>query len=435
MADHDLTPKLIKYMDRHQVLNLLTFLEEKNIYKMEDILKSKLDLVSKTKMVDTAAEIYKMLNKTKKVPKETEELRKKVVADLEKDNTSKGLLGVLRQEDLVMKLKEEQNFHMEYLAAEYDVKESDLTDLYTSAKFQFDCGQYCRAAELLYCFRELSSNEEQCFWALWGKLAAEILLQNWEAALEDVKELKEQIDKRVFTDHLKQLQQRTWLIHWSLFIWFSVDNGLAEMTEFFFSDKILNTIQTNCPHILRYLTIATIINKRRTQTRKKNFLKDVVRLLLQEQGAHSDPTTEFLLAIYRDFDFELAHQKLKVCEQVVKNDFFLDQNGIGDEFLASARLLMLETYCKVHKCIDITELAARLDIEGDLQPEVMKLIRECRVEAKIDSEKNQVVMTTSSPSIHKHISDFEKVKLLANRSRQVAIQVEKKYAMLEEKDM
>jgi len=33
--------------------------------------------------------------------------------------------------------------------------------------------------------------------ALWGKLAAEILMQNWEAALEDLNKLKDVIDSAV----------------------------------------------------------------------------------------------------------------------------------------------------------------------------------------------------------------------------------------------
>lgn len=427
MAQYDLTPQLIKYMDRHQVLNLLTFLQEKKLYKREDLLRSKFELVSKTKMVDTTKQEYKLLHKTDTIPKALEELRDQVVNELV--NFSSPLWDLLRKEDLVSQLKEQQQFNMEHLISEYKIEEQDLATLYTSAKFQFDCGQYPQAAEMLYSFRELSKNEEKSFWALWGKLAAEILMHNWEAAHEDLKELKDAIDKRVFVDHLEQLQQRTWLIHWSLFVWFSFENGLGLMTEFFFSDKLLNTIQTNCPHILRYLAVAAIINKRR-----KNILKDVVRLLTQEKAAHSDPVTEFLLSIYTEFDFELAHTKLKECEVVVANDFFLDQNGVGQDFMKQARLLMFETYCRVHKCIDINELGARLDVKGELQPEIMQLIQECKVEAKIDSNKNQVVMTTGNPSIYQQITEFEKVKLLANRSRQVAIQIEKKYTMLEDKE-
>lgn len=35
--------------------------------------------------------------------------------------------------------------------------------------------------------------------ALWGKLAAEILMQNWDAALDDLNKLKDVIDSSVIT--------------------------------------------------------------------------------------------------------------------------------------------------------------------------------------------------------------------------------------------
>jgi hypothetical protein len=46
-------------------------------------------------------------------------------------------------------------------------------------------------------FRALSRNEELIFLALWGKLAAEILLVQWEDAVKDLHALRDQIDSRV----------------------------------------------------------------------------------------------------------------------------------------------------------------------------------------------------------------------------------------------
>ena len=38
--------------------------------------------------------------------------------------------------------------------------------------------------------------------AIWGKLACEILMQNWDVALEDLKRLKETIESSVSYHHL-----------------------------------------------------------------------------------------------------------------------------------------------------------------------------------------------------------------------------------------
>ena len=139
--------------------------------------------------------------------------------------------------------------------------------LYRFAKFQFECGNYSAAADYLYHFRTLSTNQDKNFSALWGKFAAEILMQNWDAAMEDMKEIIEAKVRRNFprfyylnifvsqnfVSPLKQLQQRTWLIHWSLFVFFNHPNGRNGIVDLFFQDRYLNAIQTNCPHILRYL--------------------------------------------------------------------------------------------------------------------------------------------------------------------------------------
>jgi len=49
-----------------------------------------------------------------------------------------------------------------------------------------------------------------------------------------------------------------------------------ELPAVFSCFRYLNTIQTVCPHILRYLTTAVIINKRR-----KTVLKDLVKVIQQ----------------------------------------------------------------------------------------------------------------------------------------------------------
>jgi hypothetical protein len=45
-------------------------------------------------------------------------------------------------------------------------------------------------------------------------------------------------------------------------------------------------------------------------------LKDLVRVLQQEQYNYRDPITEFLESLYVNFDFEGAQLKLRECETV-----------------------------------------------------------------------------------------------------------------------
>ena len=61
--------------------------------------------------------------------------------------------------------------------------------------------------------------------------------------------------------------------------------------------------------------------------------------------------TSFLKELYIEFDFEAAQKELTLAEEVVKNDFFL--NEFKDEFLDNARYLISEAYCRIHQKIDI----------------------------------------------------------------------------------
>jgi len=275
-------------------------------------------------------------------------------------------------------------------------------------KYHFDCGNYSMAGDNLFYYRQLSSNPEKNFGALWGKLAAEILTQNWETALDDMNKLKDVIDSKTFASPLVQLQHRTWLIHWSLFIFFNHPNGRNLIIDMFLQEKYLNAIQMTSPHILRYLTTAVITNKKR-----RNVLKDLIKVIQQEAYTYRDPITEFLECLFGNFDFEGAQQKLRECEKVLLNDFFLV--ACRDEFIENARLFIFETYCRIHQSIDIGMLAEKLNMD-QTQAErwIVNLIRNAKIDAKIDSANNRVIMGTQYPSIYQQV--IEKTKTLAFRS-------------------
>ncbi len=70
--------------------------------------------------------------------------------------------------------------------------------MYTLARCKFDCGKYVDAANYLYHFRLLSKDEEKCYLAAWGKVAAEVLLYaDAETSKSDLQELRDLIDKKV----------------------------------------------------------------------------------------------------------------------------------------------------------------------------------------------------------------------------------------------
>lgn len=68
MANYDLTSRIAPHLDRHLVFPLLEFLQERQLYDDDEILKAKIELLSQTNMVDYAMDIHKSLYHTDDVP-------------------------------------------------------------------------------------------------------------------------------------------------------------------------------------------------------------------------------------------------------------------------------------------------------------------------------------------------------------------------------
>ncbi|MEQ2183201.1 Eukaryotic translation initiation factor 3 subunit E-A, partial [Goodea atripinnis] len=159
-----------------------------------------------------------------------------------------------------------------------------LDTLYRYAKFQYECGNYSGAAEYLYFFRVLvPSTDRNALSSLWGKLASEILMQNWEAAMEDLTRLRETIDNNGASEHQllrRALQGKECR---GVFFTFSPPCVCVSFSSHVSGGSVfsryLNAIQTMCPHILRYLTTAVITNK--DVRKRRQVMKDLVKVIQQ----------------------------------------------------------------------------------------------------------------------------------------------------------
>merc|ERR1712136_278121 len=189
-------------------------------------------------MVDFAMDVFKHLYPDKDVPKELKEKRTAVVAELKRQQQAvQPITEILGKEEVMKQIETSRDGRQlfETLAKDHKFKSEYLDDLYDYAKFQYECGNYSGASEYLYFHRVLAPPSDKNFMnALWGKLASEILMQNWEAALEEVNRIKEIIDAGGAVggmslggmgNALQALQQRAWLIHWSLFVFFNHPKG------------------------------------------------------------------------------------------------------------------------------------------------------------------------------------------------------------------
>ena len=353
-SQHDLLPRLIPYLDRHLVFPLLEF-SATGDEEDKEITRAKYELLKHTNMTDYVANLWQEINNSDTIPDEFVKKREEVLAKLQHyQDQSEKISELLQDEEVVGNLRSDKAANLRFLEEQHGVTNEMVNSLHDYGRFQYSCGSYGNAAELLYQFRVLSTDNDKVASATWGKLASEILTTNWEGAMEEVQKVKDSIETRLFNNPMAQLTNRSWLIHWSLFPFFNHDPARDVLTDLFFSPAYINTIQTSCPWILRYLAAAVITNRSRPHKHSGVYqkqLKDLIRVVRQEDYEYTDPITDFVKALYVEFDFEEAQKKLGEAEDVLRSDFFLV--SAADAFVDAARHLISESYCKIHQRIDI----------------------------------------------------------------------------------
>lgn len=261
----------------------------------------------------------------------------------------------------------------------------------------------------------LTSIDDSLLQTVWGKLACEILVEDWEAASVAVDAVKASIESMVSSNQmspLKALSQRTWLLHWALFVYWnnSAKGGLEQLIELFHTERYKQAITTNAPHLSRYLTAAVLLCKRRltkkaaagSNSDARRLMKNLINVM--QDCEHTDPIVEFVNCLCVKFDFESAQTKLAECEKVLASDFFLCQQT--ELFMEEARVFVFENYCRIHHKIDLTALGTKLSMNKDeAERWIVDLIRNADLDAKIDSEEGCVVMGGSSQSIYEQVME------------------------------
>jgi len=443
-ADYDIAHKLSPYLDLHLMIPILDWLSNQNMYDAKTVLGAQFDLAKRTNMADYAIDIYKKFHEVETEPEDMTKKRSDVAETYSSymdSNSEPTLLKLLRDQQEITRLRNAGKFNFEGLKEEHQMEAHEVEILYDLAKFLMDCGQYSETCKNLMWYRELAPPEsDRSFQALWGLFAAQILDTSTDPnqKMKTLHKLREAIDSRSEKDcsPLEKLQQRTWLIHWSLFVFLRREDAARQICEFFFtpqessrggnrnssgSNEYMNVVQTNCPWILRYISAAAVIQnwKRNTQ--------ELVKVIKQEKESYSDPITRMLQCLYVDFDLEGAQEELSKCESLLKSDYFLAQNAFANEFVMCSRKMIFTKYCLIHQKIDMHKLAGQLRMSfEEFEKWMVDLIRSQRRsesnaqldDAKIDTERGIAILEVRYPSIYERI--IQKTEDLTYRSYELA---------------
>mmetsp|Transcript_80268 Transcript_80268/g.227301 ORF Transcript_80268/g.227301 Transcript_80268/m.227301 type:complete len:490 (+) Transcript_80268:71-1540(+) len=449
LAAYDLTPKMAPFLDRHLIFPMLLFLQDSGMYNQKDVTHARLQLLDATNMIDFASEQYESIGESP--PEDADKRREEVLRQLtdSRDHIMK-LLTTLENDEEVKKIA---NKNVEELCREFDVDVEVIDGLVHYAKLQYECGNYNLSCELLKHYRNMVDFEvgftkdqpvgqsqpqplinseplgSKYFKVYWGLITSYLLTRQFKEAEEVIRELDKFLDHNTKMSKREILLQRAWLLHWTLFAIFTPDKDELEnasdkdkvetsLLELFLKESSWSIISLACPHLFRYVGACFILQKR-----YKHAVKDSVWIFNHESSSYSDPITRFLSALYTDLDFDEAQRELQQCELVCKGDYFLAKHWT--DFEENARLLIFETYCRIHQFINIKMIASKLNMEAeDAETWIVKLIRNARLDARIDSEKSRVVMSKAPPSVYQQV--IEKTKNAPFRSTMLLSNLEKK---------
>lgn len=395
-------------MDAHLTLPMLEFALARGTHAAGDLLRAKLEILSATNMCDLAAEVRAEVSGSNAVSAEDAARREAVVARYGELERAAEKAARLAGDAGAMKLmsRERKGDNAKTAAEVHGVLAADVEALYKFAKFEYECGEYERASEHLGAVTILCADGERCESALWGKFAADILLQNWSAALDDMNRLRDAVENNSSSSAFVKMKQRAWLLHYALYVFFNHPNGRNLIVDVLFQERYMQAVQQDSPYLLRYLAVAVVANKKR-----RNMIKDLVRIIQSDD--YRDPALDFVVALFDEYDFVKAAATLKECDAMIENDFFLV--GCKEAFGENARAYVIENYCRVNKRISIGDLAKSLDMSAaDVEASITGLIRAHKLDARVDSEAGFAHVRFEAKSINEQI--IEKTKALLSKT-------------------
>lgn len=394
-------------------------------------MKAKIEVVRGTCMIDFVIDMYEAISQ--EVPEDLQNLKETTLEKVQNaQQKALPLLRILENEDDLNKIKTCKT--IQEICDNFPDLEPDCLDiLWEYARLLFDCGNYELAMILLKHYKSLTTQSQEAdrpvtekqFWAIWGSLASCILHCQWEEAANNVQQMESTLESNSMKMTKTELvTQKAWLLHWAIWVIFKSEKGsqpAMKLLDLFLAEKNLSVMSIASPHLFRYVAACLILHKR-----LKHMVKDTVAIINYEcsevNAAYKDPITKFITALYIDMDFDEAQKQLKKCKQVLEVDYFLQDSW--EDFEENARLLIFETYCRIHQCINIQMLASRINMKPEeAELWIVKLIQSAKLDARIDSEKGRILMSKQPPNVYQQV--VERTKNLAFRSTMILSNLDK----------
>jgi hypothetical protein len=120
--EHDLLPKLIPHFDRHLIFPLLEFVASQETEPVEEITKTKYELLKHTNMTDYVANLWQEIHGVDEIPEEFLKKREEVLSRLQLyvEEASK-ITELLENDSVVTSLRSDKLANLQFLKEQHGV--------------------------------------------------------------------------------------------------------------------------------------------------------------------------------------------------------------------------------------------------------------------------------------------------------------------------
>ncbi|GIX60728.1 PCI domain-containing protein [Babesia caballi] len=451
---YDITSRISPFLDVEMLLHVLDWLEEKGVYP-DEISAVRADVAGKLESHRLSEEQFQsteaaLLSRIQPL-QDALTIYKRNQAHRISSSAERIWLSSMQQWLATQGVTE--------LEIDLDAERS----IFTLAKLYSDQGDWRQCKQwLVYYLENLAkytfdgntvANKARCYWGILRCLTVGVLLKSTEeelmamattaapsdeskeisameadlprTAIQCILRLAEILNNEELGKNRKELVlKRCWLLHWALFYVFKYHIPLSQMKikgvksyewphvqEYLMDDRNMAVVHLVAPHLLRYYAVYAIINRNR-----KDHFKVISAAISNGKAKYSDTFTALVGALFVDFNFEDAQQYIAEIQKACHLDIFLDPLKFQiEEF---SRHIIFETYCRIHKSINLDLIAQKVNMSAlEAERWIVNLIRHSHLEAKIDSEKNCVEISTVPPNLYQQVID--KTQNLAMRSNMI----------------
>ncbi|CRH00384.1 eukaryotic translation initiation factor 3, subunit 6, putative [Plasmodium relictum] len=448
-SQFDLTSKLCSYLDPHMIQIILLWLKENKIHDEAEI-DSSLNLLNDNCEKEVISIENEFTNGNRGVISncldslevEIEEFQQ-VMNDYRNDQMNK--IGGNVEKKSIASLREWSNLNVSDKNKTYTFSDNIDDKILKLSRYYYQKKDYQKSKQhlLLYILNiseiviNISDSPKMrtCYWGIISNIINsffqhinndeylfckneedkvilnEEIVNEINVCVETIIKLSHLLNKEKVTKN-EIILQRSWLIHWSLILVFHFfmyvtyvkniypkNNSFSMLQDWFIDEKNLSILNLICPHIIRYYCVYAIFNRNR-----KDHFELILNTLNFLKSKYTDAFTSLLISIFIDYDFNMAQKCISEIGSLCDRDVFLFK--LKPYIEEQSRFIIFETYCRIHKSINIDMIANKVNLSrDDAEKWIVNLIRNAKLDAKIDSEKNCIEISTTPPNLYQQVID------------------------------